>query len=203
MLRAVASEIYSYIPTYAKFLLAAFILIFTVIFFKDHILLAISVREDHIKSSQPTIIDRLRASKEYMRYSYRSFMYDGHNSESPPIMRHRAVLLGIDKAGSVHLSVYTMNGKTRVTGRIADIELISLNDVSSTIKREVGQKSVVIDTYRVGEINHFVIWLNDGSPLNEVLINLGLATPISTPPTNIVNSVFKNHYKRILAGGDD
>ena len=43
-----------------------------------------------------------------------------------------------------------------------------------------------------------VVWLKSGKPLNEELINAGVATPISTPPTNIVNRLMFNHYLKLL-----
>lgn len=152
---------------------------------------------NHINSSYPSFYDKFRAAKQYVRYSYRSFRYDGDSSNNPPIIRNRAMIKGLDKDGRIHLTVYTNKGMIATHGSIADVDIKDLLSANALIKSEA-KKAVVVDTYRLGDENHFVIWLEDGTPLNETLITNMIASPIDSPPTNIVNSLFKEHYRTIL-----
>jgi hypothetical protein len=191
-------ELASYIPRSIRYLLLCMFILTTGFIFREQIFTALSFSKEHIAASDPNVIDRARALKEYIRYTYRSFKYDGEKSKSPPLMRHRALIAGMDSEGNIHLDIYTTKGKVRAWGRIADIEFVDPAAVLTYIKFEVSEHSIAIDTYTHEQQKYFVLWLQDGTPLNEVLILNDLATPSTTPPTNIVNSLFLTHYKKIL-----
>lgn len=156
--------------------------------------------EHHIASDDPSWFDRVRAAKEYARYAYRVKKYDEPFAGMETITRKRAFYLGLDEHGQIHLVAYTKDGKVKTQGAIADIKFKNLAKAPKFIAIEISQKSVVVDSYLHNERLHFVIWLPDGTPLNESLILNGIAEPTDTPPTNIVNTLFKQHYKRIAFG---
>jgi hypothetical protein len=194
---AVVQEFISYTPKKIKFLVAG---VFALIFFylvSGYIYTAYIYSTQHIASSEPAVFDRVRAFKEYIRYQYRSFKYDGTKSSAPPLMRHKAKVLGIDKDGNIHVDVYTLKGKVTAWGRIADVDIAAPLQAMLFIKAEIKSETLIVDTYTHEGVKHFVLWLSDGTPLNESLIMNKLATPSGTPPTNIVNTLFMTHYKNI------
>ncbi len=176
----------------AIFLVAAYVI-------TPHIKSLQYLSSSHISTSEPSTFDRIRALKEYARYSYRTFKYDGMDSKNPPLVRNRAEIKGFDKYGLVHLDVYTLKGRMSAKGFIADVDIHDKKLALSIIKKE-SSGAVVVDTYSIEKELFFVIWLNDGTPLNETLILNSAGRPISTPPTNIVNRLFKEHYRLIAAG---
>ena len=193
------SDAFRYTPRWVKLFSVVAMTALFILFCSPYVISIINADVPHIKTESPTVIDKLRASREYVRYTYREFMFDGVNSDTPPIMRHRGIVRGIDKAGFVHLTLYTSEGKRRVRGQLADLKFSNPSLVAEVMAIHADTSPVVADTYAAGDGKHFVVWLKDGTPINEVLIIKGIATPIDTPPTNIVNSLFRNHYREIIS----
>lgn len=191
-------ELLRYSPSYVRAGLIIISLLLFSVLAKPYVLEAMDLSKTHISSTKPTLVDKVRAFKQYVRYSFRAARYDGDESISNPLTRNRAFVKGVDKDGRIYLDVYTMKGLAKTSGWIADIAYKNSSDVSRYIKAETSNGPVVVDTYTVENEKFFVIWLSDGTPINEALIANGIASPIDTPPTNIVNTLFKNHYKRIL-----
>lgn len=195
MLRAIY-EIFDYAPKWVKVCTALLSLVFAILFFAPYIKDLKYLSATHEVVSGPSFIDRAKAAKEYLRYSYRTFMHDGVDSESPPMLRNRAFIKGLDREGGIHLDVYTLEGKKPARGLIADVKIHDKNLALAIINKEANN-AVIVDTYQHLDQLYFVVWLNDGSPLNERLILNSAGTPIKTPPTNIVNRLFKEHYRMV------
>lgn len=198
-MRQAIFDLIDYLPIWIKLLAASLFLLFATFFFTPYVTILQHLSSTHIATNEPTAFDKIRAFKEYVRYSYRAMKYDGIDSETPPLIRNRAALKGFDKDGFIHLDVYTMNGKMSAKGWLADVEIHDKKLALSIIKKE-SSKAVVVDTYKIDRDLFFVIWLHDGTPLNETLILNSAGKPTTTPPTNIVNSLFKEHYNLIAFG---
>ena len=185
-----------YVPRWLKFLCISFPFL-VILYSMQPTLAAILRNTHHIASSDPSAIDRLRASREYLRYSIRKTLYDGPDSENPPLKRYRANILGLDASGRIHLNLYTLQGKVKTSGLIADIVFSDLRAVNALVMED-SEEAVVADIYTLQHESYFVLWLKDGTPINETLILHSLAVPIDTPKTNIDNTLFKRHYERII-----
>jgi hypothetical protein len=195
MIRAI-QDLIDYTPKFVKITVGLGCMVVAVYFVTPYIKELKHLTSSTIASNEPGLLDRARAFKEYLRYSYRSFKYDGLESDSPPLVRNRAVIKGLDKEGVLHLDVYTIQGRKNTKGKIADVHIKDKNLALALIKKE-SVNAVIVDTYQYSDELFFVVWLGDGTPLNELIILNSAGEPVKTPPTNIVNRLFKEHYKLI------
>ena len=195
---SLAADLLLLVPNYVKKTLTVVCCLGVMLLLAPYVKYIVPIELGHINSQSPDVFDKVRALKEYVRYSYRSLMYDGFNSEQVPLSRRRASVLGLDSQGSIFVEALINGEMTRFKGVVADIEINDLRSASHHIKLETKDRFVVLDTYEYGGQKHFVVWLPDGTPLNEILIAKGFARPLEAPPTNIVNSLFKRHYYVIV-----
>lgn len=141
-------DLIDYLPLWSKLLAAAVFFLVAAYVAIPHIKSLQYLSSSHISSNEPSTFDRIRALKEYARYSYRTFKYDGIDSDNPPLVRNRAKIKGFDKDGLVHLDVYTLKGRMSAKGLIADVDIHDKKLALSIIKRE-SSDAVVVDTYTI------------------------------------------------------
>ena len=194
------TELVMLIPRWLKIVTVVLLALFSVVALTPYAAVAIAGVNAgaHINSTEPSLIDKSRAMRELVRYAFRELVYSPSDATVSPVSRQRGRFIGVDKSGLIHLELYTDKGRVRQSGKIADLDFNHPREIHFFIQQQVDNKFVIVDTYHyLGEV-HYVVWLHDGTPVNETLILANLARPTATPPTNIVNTMFRSHYLQIL-----
>lgn len=150
-----------------------------------------------------SLSSKLNALQNTLYWGMRYYSFSDNDEETYPVLRSKGAIDGFTREGMVLLRLYTEQGVIQRQSHLADL---MVNDYTNTARYLNGFKEelVVIDYYvhedqaiRQDKRTTYevVIWLDSGVPLNESLVELGLATPMPTPPTNIVNKLMFTYYR--------
>jgi catalase len=142
------------------------------------------------------IFQRLDAIVMYVKFSYRAKMYDRQEHINAPVARSRAILHKMSKDGKLNFKVLTKDGSKHYSGYFADLEVINLPAAAQYISKH-SLSRVNIDYYKSAGDLYVVIWFNDGTPVNQMLVKNGWAKAVAKPPSNIVNRLLAEYYYNI------
>ena len=139
--------------------------------------------------------------KDWVYWEYRALRYDGHDSPHSPLRNAWANIDGLTKEGKVLLRVYEDGIVRQITPYFADLELADKKNMAIYING-LNKANVMVDYYHLEQTNedYVVVWLEDGSPLNMFFVQQGWATPTNRPPTNIINTLMAQFYKKQWKG---
>ena len=133
--------------------------------------------------------------KQALIWQYRAVRYDGMDKagvETP----HSSVpgtIEGMTKEGKLVVR-YPYEGRfVDEAFEMADLKLINVEFVAKYVN-DFKLQSINIDIYKTKSTDLVVIWMQSGKPLNLMLIEEQLATPVENPPTNIVNLLMAAYY---------
>lgn len=143
----------------------------------------------------------LSAGKSWLYWEYRAMRYDGEDSPHSPLRNAWANLDGMAEDGGVVLRVYESNGTRQMKAYLADLELKDRVKAAQYINT-LNKASIKVDYYHLDSdsSDHVVIWVEGHTPLNQTLIEQGLASPIDKPPTNIINTMMARYYHQKFMG---
>lgn len=141
----------------------------------------------------------LRNVNGFVYWEVRAMRYDGSDSAHSPVRTSWANYDGITHEGALLLRVYDDNRVSQITALLADLELKDLNGVARYLQ-QYKRANVKVDYYHLikNDKDYVVMWTQNGVPLNLKLIEAGLAHPMDTPPTNLVNTLMAQFYKNKL-----
>ena len=144
----------------------------------------------------------LRNLSNYLTYTYKDMTHELTAVITKPVSKQWVSLEGFTKSGEVAIRIYdSTKGIYTVTAELADLEIQDIYGSAKIVKKYLKQQAEAhYYEYEKNGKNHkcVVIWLEDGRPLNLVLIENRVATPTITPPTNIVYSLFRTYYRGLL-----
>lgn len=145
-------------------------------------------------------------------YSYKTFFYDHESSLEivKPVSHVWVNIEGFKRNGQVAIrlwgtaidgTVEHQSNTTLVSAELADIDIVDLEGAARTINGYI-RKQVEVDYYRYSDGNQekdaIVVWLDNGQPLNQILVDKGFAVPHAKPPTNIINRLMMTYYWEAL-----
>lgn len=133
--------------------------------------------------------------KNWLYWEYRSMRYDGVDSVHSPVRNAWANLDGMSQDGAVVLRVYEPSGPKQIKAYLADLDLKDKIKAARYINA-LNKASIKVDYYQLDtdSTDYVVIWIDGDTPLNQTLIEQGIASPIDRPPTNIINTMMARYY---------
>ncbi|MGL4755794.1 MAG: hypothetical protein ACRCXB_25850 [Aeromonadaceae bacterium] len=143
--------------------------------------------------------DWLSTAKGYVYWQVRAIRYDGQDSAHSPVKTSWANYDGMTHDGALLLRVYEDKRVGQITALLADLDIKDVNGVARYLQ-QYKRANVKVDYYHLieNDTDYVVMWTQNGVPLNLKLIEAGLAHPMDTPPTNLVNTLMAQFYKNKL-----
>jgi hypothetical protein len=142
------------------------------------------------------IFQRLDAMMMFIKFTYRAKMYDRQEHINAPVARTRGILHRMSKDGKLNFKVLIKDGIKHYSGYFADLEITNLPAAAQYISKH-SLARVNIDYYKSAGDLYVVIWFNDGTPVNQMLVKNGWAKAVAKPPSNIVNRLLAEYYYKI------
>lgn len=135
---------------------------------------------------------------------YWGYRYHTHTNSADilsPEYRAAGVLEGMTEEALLVMRVYKEGDVERIQMPLADLKVNNARAAAELVNR-FKRESISVDYYTFlqggEERTQVVVWLRSGKPLNEILIDEGVASALSTPPTNIVNQLmYKYHLNNL------
>lgn len=139
---------------------------------------------------------RIIAAKETVYWNIRAWKHN-NSASSIPLEKSYGFLQSVNRDGTINIT-FIKDDKyliKRIT--LADTIITNADSLAAVVDLHK-HEDAEFDLYDTGaKYPYTVIWLNN-KPFNLQIITAGIATPDTTPPTNIVDRLFAEYYWKQL-----
>lgn len=139
---------------------------------------------------------KIIAAKETAYWHTRAWLNDNKTTEIDPIKAY-GFLQSVNRDGTINATMI-LNGKY-TTQRITLADTIITDPNALAVAVELHKhEDANFDLYHISnQYPYTVVWIKN-QPFNLQMITTGIATPDTTPPTNIVDRLFAEYYWKQL-----
>jgi hypothetical protein len=136
--------------------------------------------------------NRIIAAKETTYWHFRAWRNNDVETNSTPV-RNYGFLQSVNRDGTVNITIIKNNEYQNQRINLADTIINNPNALAAAVEMHK-HESAEFDFYKTAQEHPYtVVWINN-QPFNLQIITSGIASPDSTPPTNIVDRLFAEYY---------